>query len=61
MFKSIFKAAKTLVRNSTTKVVRNKNGTTSTFTKIKKQNGKTSWYKSGGSGSFKKRGRRAKP
>ena len=48
MFKSLFRAAKTLVNNSTTKVVRNKNGSTSTFTKYKSK-GKTKLVKSGGS------------
>lgn len=59
MFKSLFRAAKTLVNNRTTKVVRNKNGSTSTFTKYK-SNGKTRLVKSGGTGSFKRRGRKAK-
>lgn len=56
MFKSIFKAAKTLVKTSTHKVVRNKSGKTSSFTKVK-SNGKTSWKKTGGTGRFGKRGK----
>ena len=56
MFKSIFKAAKTLVKTSSTKVVRNKSGKTSTFSKVR-SNGKTKWIKTGGSGRFGKRGK----
>ena len=55
----MFGLSKILTRSKNTKVVKTKSGS-STFTKIKKQNGKTSWYKSGGTGSFKKRGRKAK-
>ena len=50
----MFGLGKILTRSKNTKVVKTKSGS-STFTKIKKQNGKTSWYKSGGTGSFKKR------
>ena len=56
MFKSLFKAAKTLVKTSTHKTVRNKGGTTSSFTKVK-SNGKSKWIKTGGTGRFGKRGR----
>lgn len=43
--------------STTSKVVKTKSGS-STFTKVKKQSGKTSWVKTGGTGSFKKRGRK---
>ena len=46
-------------KTKTSKVVKTKSGS-STFTKVKKQNGKTSWVKTGGTGSFKKRGCKAK-
>jgi hypothetical protein len=63
MFKSLFKAAKTLVSNKSTKVVRNKSGSTSSFTKIK-SNGKSSWKKTGGSDwsgtTNRKKGRKKK-
>ena len=55
----MFGLGKLLSRTKNTKVVKTKSGS-STFSKIK-VNGKTKWYKSGGTGSFKKRGRRAKP
>jgi hypothetical protein len=42
--------AKTINRTKNSKVVKNKNGSTSTYTKVKKQSGATSWRKSGGSG-----------
>lgn len=42
-----------------TKVVKTKSGS-STYSKVKKQNGKTSWVKTGGTGSFKKRGKKCK-
>jgi hypothetical protein len=45
----IFKSRKTVAKSSTHKTVRNKNGSTSSFTKVKKQGGKTSWVKTGGS------------
>ena len=60
MFKSLFKAAKTLVSNKSSKVVRNKSGSTSSFTKVK-SNGKSKWVKTGGSnwkGSSSKRKKR---
>jgi hypothetical protein len=59
MVSKMFGLGKILSKTRNTKVVKTKSGS-STFTKIKKQNGKTSWYKSGGTGSFKKRGRKAK-
>ena len=55
----MFGLGKILSRSKSSKVVKTKTGS-STFTKVKKQNGKTSWVKSGGTGSFKKRGRKAK-
>lgn len=48
MFKSLFKSVKTMFKGSTHKVVRNKSGSSSSFTKIK-SNGKTKWKKTGGS------------
>lgn len=44
------KMGKTINKTRSSKVVQNKNGSTSTFTKVKKQSGVTSWRKSGGSG-----------
>lgn len=45
-------------KSTTSKVVKTKSGS-STFTKSK-VNGKTKWTKTGGTGSFKKCGRKAK-
>ncbi len=48
--------AKTISKTRTARVVQNKNGTTSTYTKSKTCSGKTKWVKTGGSpGSRKKR------
>ena len=55
----LFGKGKTVSKTSHLKVVKTKSGS-STFTKVKKQNGKTSWKKTGGTGSFKPRGRKAK-
>jgi len=54
----LFGKGKTIAKSKTSKVVKTKSGS-STFSKIK-SNGKTKWIKTGGTGSFKKRGRKAK-
>ena len=45
--------SKVINKTKTTKVVKNNNGSTTTFTKGKKQNGTSKWFKSGGSGKPK--------
>ncbi len=43
--------AKTISKTNSARVVQNKNGTTSTYTKSKTSSGKTKWVKSGASSS----------
>lgn len=45
--------SKVVNKTKKTKVVKNNNGSTTTFTKIKKQDGTSKWFKSGGSGKSK--------
>lgn len=47
--------AKTISKSKTTRIVQNKNGTTSTYTKSKSTFGKTKWTKTGGSSGTKKK------